>query len=154
MGETVEDVVKFVSERGVKTIEIDYDGIMKEISTKLHLPLSVIERVKNTIAIGASGKVLGVDKAFLLNSIKKTFKQETFYTMNSAAIDLVYDKVDKLYDLTSLKNGKKRVQIDGNTAVALGKIYAGVRFQSYYPITPASDESVYLEAHQEVMMKD
>ncbi|MUN28826.1 2-oxoacid:ferredoxin oxidoreductase subunit alpha [Sulfuracidifex metallicus] len=154
LGETVEDVVKFVSERGVKTIEIDYDGIMKEISTKLHLPLSVIERVKNTIAIGASGKVLGVDKAFLLNSIKKTFKQETFYTMNSAAIDLVYDKVDKLYDLTSLKNGKKRVQIDGNTAVALGKIYAGVRFQSYYPITPASDESVYLEAHQEVMMKD
>jgi 2-oxoglutarate ferredoxin oxidoreductase subunit alpha len=154
LGETVEDVVKFVSERGVKTIEIDYDGIMKEISTKLHLPLSVIERVKNTIAIGASGKVLGVDKAFLLNSIKKTFKQETFYTMNSTAIDIVYDKVDKLYDLTSLKNGKKRVQIDGNTAVALGKIYAGVRFQSYYPITPASDESVYLEAHQEVMMKD
>jgi len=154
LGETVEDVIKFVSERGVKTIEIDYDGIMKEISTKLHLPLSVIERVKNTIAIGASGKVLGVDKAFLLNSIKKTFKQETFYTMNSTAIDLVYDKVDKLYDLTSLKNGKKRVQIDGNTAVALGKIYAGVRFQSYYPITPASDESVYLEAHQEVMMKD
>lgn len=154
LGETVEDVVKFVSERGVKTIEIDYDVIMKEISAKLHLPLSVIERVKNTIAIGASGKVLGVDKAFLLNSIKKTFKQETFYKMNSAAIDLVYDKVDKLYDLTFLKNGKKRVEIDGNTAVALGKIYAGVRFQSYYPITPASDESVYLEAHQEVMMKD
>ena len=30
----------------------------------------------------------------------------------------------------------------------LGKIAAGCRFQTYYPITPASDESVYLEAHE------
>ncbi|BBG24676.1 2-oxoglutarate synthase subunit KorA [Sulfuracidifex tepidarius] len=154
LGETVEDVVKFVGERGVKTVEIDYDSISKEISVKMHLPLSVIERVKNTIAIAASGKIIGLDKNALLNSVKKTFKQETFYNMNSMAVELTYDKVEKVFDLPPRNESKKRVQLDGNTAVALGKIYAGVRFQSYYPITPASDESVFLEAHQEVMMMD
>ncbi len=154
LGETVEDVVKFVTERGVKTIEIDYDGISKEISAKLHLPLSVIERVKNTIAIAVSGKVLGLDKNALLASVKKTFRQETFYNMNSMAVEIAYDKVDKVFDLPAISRSEKRVQLDGNTAVALGKIYGGIRFQSYYPITPASDESVFLEAHQEVMMKD
>ncbi|BBG27464.1 2-oxoacid:ferredoxin oxidoreductase subunit alpha [Sulfuracidifex tepidarius] len=154
LGETVEDVVKFVGERGVKTVEIDYDSISKEISVKMHLPLSVIERVKNTIAIAASGKIIGLDKNALLNSVKKTFKQETFYNMNSMAVELTYDKAEKVFDLPPRNESKKRVQLDGNTAVALGKIYAGVRFQSYYPITPASDESVFLEAHQEVMMMD
>ena len=31
---------------------------------------------------------------------------------------------------------------------SIGKIVSGCRFQSYYPITPASDESVYLESNE------
>jgi Pyruvate:ferredoxin oxidoreductase and related 2-oxoacid:ferredoxin oxidoreductases, alpha subunit len=42
--------------------------------------------------------------------------------------------------------------LDGNTAVAIVKIYGGLRFQSYYPITPASNETTFIEAHQEVLM--
>ena len=30
----------------------------------------------------------------------------------------------------------------------MGKIAAGMTFQSYYPISPATDESTYLEAHE------
>jgi 2-oxoglutarate ferredoxin oxidoreductase subunit alpha len=40
----------------------------------------------------------------------------------------------------------------GTTAVAMGKLKAGCRFQTYYPITPASDESVYLEGLPEYGM--
>ena len=36
----------------------------------------------------------------------------------------------------------------GNQAVAMGKILGGCRVQTYYPITPAADESEYLEEHQ------
>jgi len=36
----------------------------------------------------------------------------------------------------------------GNDVVAMGKILGGVRYQSYYPITPAADESFFLEAHE------
>jgi len=30
----------------------------------------------------------------------------------------------------------------------MGKVLGGCRVQTYYPITPASDESEYLEAHE------
>ena len=36
----------------------------------------------------------------------------------------------------------------GTQAVALGKLAGGCRVQTYYPITPAADESEYLEENQ------
>ena len=36
----------------------------------------------------------------------------------------------------------------GNQTSPLGKIVAGCRFQTYYPITPATDDSEYLESNQ------
>src|SRR5262249_226112 len=40
------------------------------------------------------------------------------------------------------------ILILGSQAAAIGKIAAGCRFQTYYPITPASDDSEFLEANQ------
>ena len=45
--------------------------------------------------------------------------------------------------------GQRRIMITGTTATALGKVVGGCRFQTYYPITPASDESEFLESHPE-----
>ncbi|HEV2390024.1 MAG TPA: 2-oxoglutarate ferredoxin oxidoreductase subunit alpha, partial [Nitrososphaerales archaeon] len=47
-------------------------------------------------------------------------------------------------------NGERRVLIRGTTAVGIGKVAAGCRLQTYYPITPASDESEYLEEHESI----
>jgi 2-oxoglutarate ferredoxin oxidoreductase subunit alpha len=41
-----------------------------------------------------------------------------------------------------------RIFLTGNQAVAMGKVLGGCRVQTYYPITPAADESEYLEAHE------
>ena len=38
--------------------------------------------------------------------------------------------------------------MQGNQSSAMGKITAGCRFQTYYPITPASDDSEFLESNQ------
>ena len=46
------------------------------------------------------------------------------------------------------------IVVQGYYGTALGKIVAGCRFQSYYPITPASDESNYLESHEIVQVKN
>lgn len=43
---------------------------------------------------------------------------------------------------------KNRIYTRGIQAVAIGKLKAGCGFQTYYPITPATDESDYLEKHQ------
>jgi 2-oxoglutarate ferredoxin oxidoreductase subunit alpha len=38
--------------------------------------------------------------------------------------------------------------VQGNQSSALGKMVAGCRFQTYYPITPASDDSEFLESNE------
>lgn len=156
-GETIGDVVKSLETKGVKAIPVNYDEILKKLATELKVPLSVVERARNMIAVGASFKLLGLKSDYLFNSIKKTFKQELFSKMNILASQYGMDLTQPMYNLSDLSQniqGKKRVQLDGNTSVAIGKIYGGLRFQSYYPITPASDESVFIEAHEEVFVQD
>src|SRR3989454_494070 len=62
---------------------------------------------------------------------KKSFGEETFPTK-----------------LRKQPLSGKRVMIRGVQAVAIAKLKAGCGFQTYYPITPATDESEYLESHQ------
>lgn len=150
----VEGVLEYLKDRKVKLIEIDYDEIAKKVAAEMKAPLSVVERVKNTIAVAVSYGLFGLPKEFLLNSIKEIFRQETFVKMNTLAVNESLELVKPEYQLKVLENKKRRIQVDGNTAVAIGKIYGGLGFQSYYPITPASDESVYIEAHQEVLYED
>jgi 2-oxoglutarate ferredoxin oxidoreductase subunit alpha len=38
----------------------------------------------------------------------------------------------------------------GSSTIGIAKILSGCRLQTYYPITPASDESEYLEAHENI----
>jgi 2-oxoglutarate ferredoxin oxidoreductase subunit alpha len=52
------------------------------------------------------------------------------------------------YKLHSVPSTEKNMVIRGVQAVGIAKFKAGCAFQTYYPITPATDESEYLENHQ------
>ncbi|MEJ2770436.1 MULTISPECIES: 2-oxoacid:ferredoxin oxidoreductase subunit alpha [unclassified Stygiolobus] len=151
---TVYSVLKVAQEKGVKLIPVNYEEITKKIADEFKLPLSVVERVKNTIGIAVSYKLLGLEQEILIKASDRTFKQELFRKLNARAIEEGSSLTDSVYNLRTLKTNSERYWLDGNTAVAIGKIYGGLRFQSYYPITPASDESTFIEAHQEVLMTD
>ena len=151
---TVYSVLKVAQEKGVKLIPVNYEEITKKIADEFKLPLSVVERVKNTIGIAVSYKLLGLEQEILIKASNRTFKQELFRKLNARAIEEGSSLTDSVYNLRTLKTNSERYWLDGNTAVAIGKIYGGLRFQSYYPITPASDESTFIEAHQEVLMID
>ncbi|MEM1859756.1 MAG: 2-oxoacid:ferredoxin oxidoreductase subunit alpha [Metallosphaera sp.] len=154
LGTTVGDALKYAESKGVKLIELDYDEIVKKTADSVGVPMSVAERAKNTAAIAASYALTGLKKDYLLDVLKKTFKQETFVKINTIAAEMVMSGIKPMFQLKELPRQGRIIQVDGNTAVAMGKIFAGLSFQSYYPITPASDESVYIEAHQEVMSID
>ncbi|MGC9106208.1 MAG: 2-oxoacid:ferredoxin oxidoreductase subunit alpha [Thermoprotei archaeon] len=153
LGTTVSDAVAYAVKRGAKAVELDYQSIVTKVSEELNVPMSVAERTRNVAAVGASMKVLGLPIEYLDQAISATFKNELFVKMNSLAARLAYDQVPAVHSLSPIKRDEPRVWIDGNTAVALGKLAGGLRFQSYYPITPAADESVYLEANQVVEME-
>ncbi len=154
-GTTVKDVISYLQkEKKIKVIPINYQEILKKVADEAKVQLSVADRAKNTIAIAASYKLLGLKEEHLYNSIRRTFKQELFSKINSLASQIAMSNIQSVYDLPEIPNNKEKINIDGNTAVAIGKIYGGLRFQTYYPITPASDESVYIEAHQNVFTVD
>lgn len=150
---TVKGVLEYLKTRNVELIPINYDEIAKKVADELKIPLSVAERVKNIAGISVSYKLLGLDIKYLVDAINDTFKQDLYRKMNEIAVKTSYESVDPKFNLSPIPSNK-RYWLDGNTAVAIGKIYGGLRFQSYYPITPASDESVYIEAHQDTLMED
>ncbi|BAB67411.1 2-oxoacid:ferredoxin oxidoreductase subunit alpha [Sulfurisphaera tokodaii] len=151
---TVKGALEYASKNNVTLIPVNYDEIAKKVADEMKVPLSVTERVKNIVGITISYKLLGLDVNYLIEAINSTFKQDLYRKMNELAVKDSYDIVESRYNLKPSSKERRRFWLDGNTAVAIGKIYGGVRFQSYYPITPASDESVYIEAHQDVLMED
>ncbi|MEM0074234.1 MAG: thiamine pyrophosphate-binding protein, partial [Thermoplasmatales archaeon] len=47
-----------------------------------------------------------------------------------------------------------RYILTGNEAVAIGKMIGGLKLQTYYPITPAADESFFIEGHDYFAVSD
>ncbi|HYY91286.1 MAG TPA: 2-oxoacid:acceptor oxidoreductase subunit alpha, partial [Candidatus Dormibacteraeota bacterium] len=91
---------------------------------------------------------------YLDQSLERTFagKQKVIH-MNKIGAKMAYDLAKGLvqqpfgYQLKPIQN-QPRLLLLGNEAVALGKIVGGCRVQTYYPITPAADESEFLESHE------
>jgi 2-oxoglutarate/2-oxoacid ferredoxin oxidoreductase subunit alpha len=118
-----------------------------EIATELGTSL-----MKNMVAIGATSAVLDLDIEVFKEVVQEIFgkKGEQVVAKNMEAIKLGYDYMkEKLgTDIQPLHlekaDGKKRMFMIGNDAIALGALAGGCRFMSAYPITPASDIMEYL----------
>ncbi len=111
----------------------------------------------NTIALGASLGLVDYDFELAANAIKEGFtgRKAALGDMNIAAARRGYDYAKKTFgpDAFPIKLRpqpvvQKRMMMRGVQAVAIAKLKAGCGVQTYYPITPATDESEYLESHQ------
>jgi len=96
--------------------------------------------------------LFGFKLDYLKQAISSLFKNDLFIKFNTMAAELGYSLTENHYKLPEIPVSKPRIQVDGNTISAIGKLAAGLRFQSYYPITPARDESTYIEANQNLDM--
>ncbi|MCL5100839.1 MAG: 2-oxoacid:acceptor oxidoreductase subunit alpha [Candidatus Marsarchaeota archaeon] len=148
-GTTVSEVLRYLKNKNVKTIPLDYSTIIRNIINELKMDPFSAERARNMVSVGASFSLLGLDMGHMESSIERAFsKKKDFLELNLLAARAGMKEVTNAYSVKNIPYVKSRIQLDGNTISALGKIYGGLRFQSYYPITPASDESTYLEANQ------
>jgi 2-oxoglutarate/2-oxoacid ferredoxin oxidoreductase subunit alpha len=119
--------------------------------------LSKYQVMVNTIALGASLGLADYDFDLATEAIKEGFtgRKAALGDLNVSAAKHGYDYAKKSFgpDDFPIKLRKqplsgKRMMIRGVQAVAIAKLKAGCGFQTYYPITPATDESEYLESHQ------
>jgi 2-oxoglutarate ferredoxin oxidoreductase subunit alpha len=156
IGETVGDLVEAAKHRGVKIYPVSFLALLKDVADELGIEkLSKVTRMKNVLAIGLSFSLLGYEASLVEKAIKTVFGEKPkIADMNVLAFNKAYDHAKQRFgdgfarQLKKLDVEGERIFLSGFQAVALGKILGGCRMQSYYPITPAADESEYLEAHE------
>jgi 2-oxoglutarate/2-oxoacid ferredoxin oxidoreductase subunit alpha len=154
---TIQGVLNYLKSKGCKLFGLPYFEMVSELSKRINEPgLSKLSRTINIIAISASLALLNFDKNQVFDGIKNIFAAKPkIISINVAAADYTYYFIDKNFRELKLRsqipNRDKLINhilILGSQAAAIGKIAAGCRFQTYYPITPASDDSEFLEANQ------
>lgn len=153
---SIRKVLDYASFKGVLLFEIPYFNIIEEFSNKIQdKSISKVSRMINTVALAFSLGLLNFDIDVLARAINYTFRSKsTIAKYNIQISDFVYQYLksknisQNRYKLNKKKPDENTIFIQGNQSAPLGKIVGGCRFQTYYPITPASDDSEFLESHQ------
>ncbi|MEH7177137.1 2-oxoacid:acceptor oxidoreductase subunit alpha [Neobacillus vireti] len=138
---------KFTPKKPEDTEASLYAVPFTEIATELGTSL-----MKNMVAIGATSAVLNLDIQVFEEVVQEIFgkKGAQVVAKNMDAIKAGFDYMKKqLVDGVEIMelekaDGKKRMFMIGNDAIALGAVAAGCRFMAAYPITPASEIMEYL----------
>jgi 2-oxoglutarate ferredoxin oxidoreductase subunit alpha len=155
VGETVNDFLNYAKQKNIQIFAVPYMNLLKQIGEKLHIEkISMLQKMINVLTIGISFALLKYDRKLVEDAIKSTF-HEKLVNMNLEAEDTAYNYAEQNFNVNSFKHKlekldsrEPRIFLTGNQAVAMGKVLGGCRVQTYYPITPAADESEYLEAHE------
>ena len=115
------------------------------------------EVMKNTVGLGASLALCDYPFDLVAEVIRSQFKgkRSEVGELNVRAAKLAFEHVKqhenaKEFPYTLKPGGepKARILAKGYEIHAIAKLKAGCAFQTYYPISPATDESVYLERQQ------
>src|SRR3989449_4947617 len=119
--------------------------------------ISKYQVMVNTIALGASLGLVDFNFDLAAAAIREGFtgRKAALGDLNVSAAKKGYDYAKKNFSpdtfpvkLRPQPLRDKRMMIRGVQAIGIAKMKAGCGFQTYYPITPATDESEYLESHQ------
>ncbi len=114
------------------------------------------EVMKNTVGLGASLALCDYPFDLVADVILGQFKGKRSevgqLNVRAARLAMEYVKAnvkkDFPYKLQPHRKPEARLLAKGYEVHAIAKLKAGCHFQTYYPISPATDESVYLERNQ------
>jgi 2-oxoglutarate ferredoxin oxidoreductase subunit alpha len=157
LGFTVQDALEHAKRRGVILFPMPFFQLLKEFAQEANDPaLSRLTRMVNVMALSASMAIMDFDSEVLARAIQFIFRtkkkvadlnvQACVHTYNYAKAKFAGSNFS--YRLKIKPPQPDMIIVQGNQSSALGKMVAGCRFQTYYPITPASDDSEFLEANE------
>ncbi|MBI3314668.1 MAG: 2-oxoacid:acceptor oxidoreductase family protein [Candidatus Omnitrophica bacterium] len=137
--DSYEMVLKRCTNEGLSVIPFDVDPpsqvLVKELGGK----------GQNLYYLGMLSYIYNMDEEIVKREIQKTFGKklnEEIYAKNITLFhngyQLAKEKVFFTYQVESALRQGEKILIDGNTALSMGIIDAGIKFFSGYPITPAS----------------
>jgi 2-oxoglutarate ferredoxin oxidoreductase subunit alpha len=154
----IRGILELARRRGVHVYPVPYNDLLKSVGSKFgETSLSTLQRMLNVLAVAASFALMSYPVDFVKDAVRKQFKSKPKVgEMNAEAVAIAYGFMNEkfagsfAYKLEPVKTDAVRLFVRGNSTVAMAKELAGCRLQTYYPITPASDESEFLEGHAEM----
>ena len=101
--------------------------------------------LRNIVYVGSLAALLQIDMDVVSEMLREKFsKKKSVLDANFRAIKLGYDYAKEHYDcplpfhLAPMDETKDSILLDGNSACALGAVYAGATVGAWYPITPST----------------
>lgn len=152
---TILGALELAKESGVHLHPVSFKGLLADLADQTDNPkLRGLVRMYNILGVSLSLGLIKMPSDSLLQSIEAIFsKKPLIAEINKQAATFAYNySTVKFSEFSHTLGGKIKepdtILVQGHFGTSMGKMASGCRFQSYYPITPASDESVYLETHE------
>lgn len=151
---TIQGILEVAKGRGAHVFPVSFSSLLEKLAAEEGNPkLKGMKRLFNVIGVSLSLGVLSMPTEPLLEAIDSIFSRKPAVAgLNKHAARLAYARGTEFTDLdhsiTRTEKAPHTMLVQGFQGTAIGKMVCGCRFQPYYPITPASDESVYLESHE------
>ena len=140
--------------KGVRLVPVNFQQVLAGVGERYRLDPARLSRYVSSILVGAVAAVLSLDLEPVKHSLSVQFKGRP---------EIVEPNVAVVEEVARLVPGSAKVPlkepeppwsevmvVSGNDVVAMAKLAAGVRYQSYYPITPAADECLLMERYEYV----
>ena len=127
----------------------DVDG-----DTLLKVPFRELAqaRFSNIAALGVVGSLVGLDEDLMATALgdllgkKKPRLAEENRRALAAAVQWAAEHVTSSLKLPTIANPPQCLMMNGNEAIALGALSAGLKFCAFYPMTPSTSISLNLAA--------
>ena len=152
---TITGVLEIAKERGVSLFPVSFKSILTSLAEETENPrLKGLVRMYNVIGVSLSLGLVKMPTDSLHKTIDTIFsKKPEIAKINRQAANYSYNYATAKFEsfnheLSGTEKESGTLLVQGHMGTALGKMACGCRFQPYYPITPASDESVYLETNE------
>lgn len=117
--------------------------------------------MKNIAYVGVLCALLNIDRQIVRELLEETFaKKPRLVESNLEAIALGYDYAKAQFDCPlpvraePMGDNARNILIDGNSAAALGCVYAGATVGAWYPITPSTSLMDGFQRYCEHFRKD
>ncbi|HOV05839.1 MAG TPA: 2-oxoacid:acceptor oxidoreductase subunit alpha [Anaerolineaceae bacterium] len=138
-----------------------YKMPVRKILKEANVVPALREYIANMVYVGVLCSILKIEINLIQESLNYHFKgNEKAVESNFSVVKMAFDwaeanlqKMDRY--VTAKMNGTEGyIMTDGNTAAALGAIFGGVQFISWYPITPATSLAETLHEYLPQLRKD
>jgi 2-oxoglutarate ferredoxin oxidoreductase subunit alpha len=138
-----------------------YPMPIKKLAKEADIPTNLRDYIENIVYIGIVAQILGVDISKIYDAFDYQFHSkkkpiDSNFQVVIAAVDWAKENLVKRdpFWIEPMNKTQGMILGSGNSAAALGTIFGGVQFSSWYPITPGSSIQESLNEYLPQFRKD